>query len=92
MSTSEQQKHETPNRNKDYSIVVNARPVTVTQHKLSYLEVAKLAFPDAAIDDRTIYTITYSKGEDKHEGEMAVGDTVTVKDGMIFSVTRTYKS
>jgi len=83
---------EAPGQNKQYTIIVNARQKTVTEHKLSFLDVIKLAFDDANQDDTTAYTVTYTKGKDKPEGSMVAGSVVTVKDGMIFNVTRTNKS
>jgi hypothetical protein len=34
-----------PGRNKTYSIMVNGRPRTTTEHKLSYIEAVHLAYP-----------------------------------------------
>ena len=75
---------------KTYSIVINTREKVVEQHKLSYNEVVTLAgFP---LDNPDyIYTITYEM--DKHKDKaLTTGDSVVVKDGMIFDVIRTIKS
>jgi hypothetical protein len=75
---------------KTYTIMVNAREKVVEQHKLSYEEVVTLAgFP---LDNPDyIYTITYEVDEHKDKS-LTSGDSVVVKDGMIFDVIRTIKS
>ena len=41
----------------------------------------------------TIFTVTYRRGEGKKpEGTLVDGESVKVKDGMIFNVTATNKS
>jgi len=78
---------------KKYEIVVNGRPKEIAKAELSYIEVVQLAFETATINDTTIYTVTYKRGHgDKPEGTMVVGDTVKIKNGMIFNVTPTDKS
>lgn len=85
-------KEEAPGQNKQYTIIVNAEEKIVSDHKISYLQVAQLAFPTQSGPD-TIYSVTYRKGEGKRpEGTMVDGDVVPVKDGMIFNVTATTKS
>jgi hypothetical protein len=57
------------------------------------LEVVRLAFPEATINDTTVYTVTYKRGHgEKPEGTMVDGDNVKLKSGMIFNVTPTDKS
>lgn len=78
---------------KEFTIIVNGRQKVVSQKELSFLEVVQLAFPGAVPNDTTVYTVTFKKGEgDKPEGTLVAGDTVKVKDGMIFNVTATDKS
>lgn len=74
-------------------IIVNGREKIVTQHELSYLDVVRLAFGNPPMGDNIIYTVTYKRGPEANpEGSMVEGDTVKVKAGMIFNVTRTDKS
>ena len=76
-----------------FNIIVNGREKIVTQHELSYIDVVRLAFENPTINENIIYTVTYKRGHDhKSEGTMVDGDTVKVKPGMIFNVTRTDKS
>jgi hypothetical protein len=80
-------------RVREYHIFVNTRPKQVTTPKLDFWEVVKLAFPQAEPNPTTYYTVTYKRGP-KHnpEGSMVAGETVHLKDGMLFNVTSTDKS
>ena len=52
-----------------------------------------LAFPGQTQGGNIIFTITFKRGHgDKPEGILVEGDTVKLKDGMIFNVTRTDNS
>ncbi len=80
--------------NKEYTIYVNSRPKVVpAKDSLSFDEVIELAFPNAAKGPNIVYTVTYRRGEGKKpEGTLVEGESVKVKDGMIFDVTRTDQS
>lgn len=93
MNSTEKNNDQAPGQNKEYRIIVNGKERTVTDHRISYEQLVALAFPGAGGNGKTIYTVTYRKGEDKKpEGTMVAGDAVTVKNGMIFNVTATDKS
>jgi len=81
-----------PGQNKEYRIVINGRPVTVTEHKLSYEMILALAkIPGGG--QGTLYIITYERGEHGNaEGTLATGGWVTIKDGMVFNVDTSNKS
>lgn len=77
-------------RKKDFTIFVNGREKQVTGKVQSFAEIVALAnFP---ADPNTIFTVTYKKGRRNQEGALVEGDTVKLKDGMIFNVTPTSKS
>lgn len=76
---------------KSYTIVVNGRQREVTEHKLTYQEVVKLAFPDDQAEADTIYTVAYANPHGR-DGTLVEGQDVTVKDGMSFNVTKTSRS
>ena len=60
---------------------------------INFQQVVMLAFGTFENNQTTAYTITYKRGEDKRpEGSMVVGDSVHVKDKMIFNVSKTNKS
>ena len=78
---------------KSTTIIVNGRPKTVVAKDLSFAEIVRQAFDDAVFNDVTIYTITFKRGHgDKTEGTLVEGESVKVKEGMIFNVARTDKS
>ena len=77
---------------KELAVVVNGRPKTVSKKELTFAEVVALA-DNLPSGPNTIYTVTYRRGHgNKPEGSMVEGDTVRVKDKMIFNVTATDKS
>lgn len=78
---------------KSTTIIVNGRPKEVTAEELSFVEVVRLAFDDAVFNETTIYTVTFKRGQgNKPEGTLVEGESVKVKEGMIFNVARTDKS
>lgn len=76
---------------KTITIVVNGRHREVTEHKLTYQQVIKLAFPDDQSDANTVYTVAYANPHGK-DGTLVDGQEVVVKDGMSFNVTKTSRS
>lgn len=61
--------------------------------KLSFDQVVTWVYPDYSPSDGRAYTVTYERGEGKKpEGQLVKGETVAVKDGMIFHVSRTGES
>lgn len=80
-------------RVREYRIFVNTRPKEVCTPALDFWEVVKLAFPQAVPNTTTYYTITYKRGPKTNpEGSLVAGETVHIKDGMLFNVTPTDKS
>ena len=79
--------------NQSISIVVNAREKQVTQSRLSFEDLVRLAFENPPTGENICFTITYENGpRKKPEGSLIEGETVKVKCGMIFDVTATDKS
>lgn len=77
----------------DHVIIVNARRKTVTGRKITFAQVVRLAFPDGPPTPQTVYTVAYSNGPPRNpEGKMVTGQTVKIRDGMIFDVTETSRS
>jgi len=84
---------ENQKEHKEVTIIVNTREKTWNEKKISYEEVIILAFGSYSDDPNIVYTVTFTKGEKpKHEGSLMKGESVKVKDGMIFNVTQTNKS
>lgn len=79
--------------NKEFTIIVNGRQKTMTEKELSFAEIVALAFDNPPTGPNILFTITYRKGEgNKPEGTLVEGESVKIKDGMIFNVTATDKS
>ncbi len=77
----------------EHAIVVNARKKEVTGHKISFEQVVHLAFPAGPPSPDTVYTVGYYNGPPKNpKGTMTAGQTVKIKDGMVFDVTETSRS
>ena len=77
----------------DTTVVVNGRDRTVSDDELSFEQVAALAFDPVPTGPNIVITITYRRGHgNKPEGSLLAGDTVKVKEGMIFNVSVTDKS
>jgi len=93
MNDSQENKHEDHDHNKEYTIIVNGRAKVVIKKELSFAEVVALAFENPPQGENIVITVTYRRGEgDKPEGSLVEGETVKIKDGMIFNVAATDKS
>ena len=80
-------------KDKLVTIIVNGTQKSVAKDDLTYDEVVHLAFESPPYGENTLFTITYRRGQgNKPEGILAPGETVKVKEGMIFDVTATDKS
>jgi hypothetical protein len=77
----------------EHHIIVNARPKDVQGRRLSFAKVVLLGFPGGPPTPQTVYTVTYSEGPPRNpEGKMVAGQSVKIRDGMIFDVTETNRS
>jgi hypothetical protein len=80
-----------PGHNRPFTIYVNTREMVVSDHRLSYEQVVKLAFPDDAADPNRRYTVAYAN-QHGHDGTLVAGQDVEVKEGMVFNVVRSNRS
>jgi hypothetical protein len=75
------------------TIIVNGREKTVTSKELTFAQVVALAFSPPPSGENIVFTVTYRKGpHPRPEGTMTEGQSVKIKEGMIFNVTATDKS
>ncbi len=75
------------------NIIVNAEKKPWDEKDISYEQVVHLAFPNPPPGIVITYTVEYERAEgQKHEGSLVKGQSVHVKEGMIFSVTETGRS
>lgn len=84
---------ETP-KTKTITIIVNAEEKVVDKKdQLTFDEVVDLAFNPRPVGDQIVYTITYYRGHgNEPEGHLLEGQSVKVKDRMVFNVKFTDKS
>lgn len=93
MNNLEENKHSEQGQDKDFTIIVNGRQKKVTKKELPFAEIVALAFDNPLTGPGVVYTITYRRGEgNKPEGTLVEGETIKIKEGMIFNVTATNKS
>jgi hypothetical protein len=75
------------------TIIINARPYEVQAKELSFEDVVNLAYNNAPPAGQYVtITVTYSRGENGKEGSMLPGDSVKVKNKMVFDVSATDRS
>ena len=77
---------------KTYTIHINATRFTIHQKEITFEEVVRLAALPVPPGEPA-YTVDYSKGEEKKpKGSLTAGESVHVKDGMVFHVDVTGRS
>ena len=85
--------HSGPAQPRKYTIIVNGQKKTVTTKKVSFDEIVKLAFPTPPEGANILYTVSYEDGPRINpQGSLKEGQSVLVKNWMIFNVTATDKS
>ncbi|MDG6912369.1 MAG: multiubiquitin domain-containing protein [Nitrososphaerota archaeon] len=81
-----------PDEKAHVEIIVNGRLKAWDKEMISYGEVVDVAFPPPH-KPTEIFTVQYSHGPKQNpQGTMVEGQSVEVKSGMRFDVTRTDKS
>jgi Multiubiquitin len=77
---------------KTYTIIVNGQARTITRKRETYDAIVELAYPTPPSPGAT-YTVTYDNGpRENPQGELEKGESVRIKEGMIFNVTPTVRS
>lgn len=78
---------------KTVTIIVEGTPHEWSKDEISYAEVVTLEVPDFPQHPEITYSVTYERGHGhKPAGILAPGESVKVKDGMIFHVSPTNQS
>jgi hypothetical protein len=91
---SSKEKDKDKDHSKEITIVVNGRNKQWSEKTISFQQVIELS-PYGKYEENgmTAYTVIYKNGEGKKpEGSMVAGETIHVKDKMIFNVTATNRS
>jgi hypothetical protein len=78
---------------KEFTIIVNGRKKTVESRKLSFDQLVALAFNPVPTGPDVLFTITYEHGpRTDPQGTLLQGESVRIKDGMVFNVKQTDRS
>ncbi|ALF90978.1 multiubiquitin domain-containing protein [Ralstonia solanacearum] len=79
---------------KTVTIVVEGTPHEWPQsEEISYAQVVTLEVPNYSPSSGISYAVKYTRGEGhKPEGILSLGESVKVKEGMVFSVSETGQS
>ncbi|MEV4320625.1 multiubiquitin domain-containing protein [Microbispora rosea] len=83
----------TAEKTKSYEVFVNGRAKIVKADELSFEQIVSLAYDPVPTGPNWVFTVTYRRGDGhKPDGTLRPGESVKVKNGMIFNVTATDKS
>lgn len=85
MASEKKQDHEKSN------IIVNGKKQEWDSETISYSQVVDLVYPPPR-SSTEIFTVQYSHGIKNAQGTLVEGQSVQIKSGMVFHVTRTDKS
>jgi hypothetical protein len=78
---------------REITIIVRGRPRQVAGRAISFAQVVALAYDPVRTEPFIVYTVSYSRGpKANREGDLFPGQTVKIKEGMVFCVTETDKS
>ena len=76
-----------------FTIIVNGRKKTVSESRLTFAQIVALAFENLPTGENVTFTVTYRCGDGSdHQGTLIQGESVEIKNGMIFNVTATDKA
>ena len=77
----------------EFEIIVNGRAKNWYSPQINFDQLVVLAYNFFEKNLVTIYTVTYERGgEQNPRGSMVLGNSVSIKNGMVFNVTATSKS
>ncbi|KAB1070739.1 multiubiquitin domain-containing protein [Methylobacterium planeticum] len=75
------------------TIIVNGRERVVQPGRITFEALIALAFEIPPVGQAVSFTVTFRKGDDSHsDGSLTAGQSVQVKNGMVFNVRATDKS
>lgn len=78
---------------REFTIVVNGQKKVVHSRKLTFMQLVALAFNPVPSGPNWVFTITYRNGPPSNpQGTLVEGQSIRIKNGMVFNVTATDKS
>ncbi len=88
-----EKKQKEEHENHVFKLIVNGREKQWAEKTITFEQVVILAFGSYDNNQNKVYTVTYDRGPHENpEGSMVKGDSVLIKNKMIFNVTATDKS
>jgi len=73
------------------TIIVNGREIEFAEKTISYSQVVQLSYPNDQPSENIEYTVAYANPHGK-DGTLVEGQSVRIKERMIFNVTKTNRS
>jgi hypothetical protein len=94
MATATEKKDKPGDHERDTTIVINGQEKITVKKELAFEEVVSLAYDgDPPSGPNWEFSVTYRRGRgEKSEGSLVAGQSVPVKERMIFNVRATDKS
>jgi len=78
---------------KPVTLIINTRAYSWASNKISFEQLIDLVYPGQPLTEQDSVTVRYSRGHDGHgAGTLTAGNSVAVKEGMVFDVVRTARS
>lgn len=74
------------------TIIVNTREHQVEKDEITFDEVVALGLNPVPSGPNVLITVAYHRGQGNKSGDLLPGQSVKVKDGMVFDVTPTDQS
>ncbi|MGN0170913.1 MAG: multiubiquitin domain-containing protein [Lachnospiraceae bacterium] len=76
------------------TVIVNGVKHEIREKCLTFEEIITLAFGQYDTADNIAYTVTFSskKGHQNEKGILVAGDSVKIKEGMVFNASKTTRS
>ena len=81
---------EARHKSKPTNIIVNGRPSKFEGDEISYTEVVEIAYPGQS-NSEFVFTVTYM-GPKMPDGTLVKGQSVEIRNGVKFDVTKTNRS
>ncbi len=76
-----------------FHIIVNTRPKDVAKEVLTFDDITTIAFPTTDGINNPIFTVSFKNADQNpSSGTLVAGESVKIKNGTIFNVTRTGQS
>jgi hypothetical protein len=94
MATATEKKDKPGDHTRDTTIIINGQEKITVTKELAFEEVVSLAYDgDPPSGPNWEFSVTYRRGRgEKPKGSLVAGQSVLVKEGMIFNVRATDKS